>query len=308
MINKVLFIGSKRQGEKCLAEMLTIAPDSVVAVITIDDSADTRSRFNQIKNLAKQHNKSLFVVGSKNETEKVIRRLLPELCIVIGWYWMFSEALIDDVPYGFLGIHNSLLPKYRGSAPLVWSMINGERELGFSLFEFTAKMDSGLIWHQGSITLQQDMFVEDVLEKIESQCVEFFANQYLDILNQNIVKKKQNEQEATFCAPRIPADGLIDWKQDADTIFNFIRAQSRPYPGAYTYHQGQKLTIWRAYPLDCVYHGTPGQVAISSDDNTVVICGKSTALKIVEIAFDGKDFGASDVLNSVKIRLGQTVN
>jgi methionyl-tRNA formyltransferase len=119
------------------------------------------------------------------------------------------------------------------------------------------------------------------------------------------VPRPQTSHGASWCAARTPDDGRIDWQQPAVRIHNFIRAQSRPYPGAFTSLDGNALHIWSSRRHDATYMGTPGQVAHVAADGVLVIAGDHRAIRVTEVQAPGEPpRPAHEVLNSVKIRLG----
>ena len=225
------------------------------------------------------------------------------MCIVCGWYWLLRKEILESVPGGFIGIHYSLLPKYRGGAPLVWALINGEPEVGLSIFTFAEGVDSGPIWAQERIPVGPDDYISDVLERLEAKSIAALEATYPGILNGTTRPWEQEHTQATYCSMRQPSDGEIHWRAPAREVYNFIRAQSRPYPGTFTWLQGEKLVIWRARREESVYYGTPGQVSKVSADGVHVVCGDNRAVVIETVEQDGIDMKAHKALKSVSIRL-----
>lgn len=305
MIKKVLFMGSKPFGLRCLEEIYRLSPDTLIGIITIDDRSDSRNAFAEFESFAKKNKIELHVAANRKDSEMAITRFAPELCLVNGWYWLIGDETLESVRGGFLGMHNSLLPKYRGGSPLVWTIINGEMSAGLSLFSFTKGMDEGDIWAQESVDIEPGDYIGDVLNKLEETAVAVLREKYISILNGAVVPFPQDHIRATYCAMRLPDDGLIDWHKPANQLYNFIRAQSDPYPGAFTFIDGKKLIIWRAHPVDMVYYGTPGQVAKVTSEGVYVICGDNSpsVLEIVELE-NGKE-PAAKVIKSIKTRLGK---
>lgn len=303
---KVLFLGSKRLGLRVLQEIHSLAPESLCGAVTIDDRDDVRSEWNEIHQYAQEKSILLKVAQNGREADEIISEFAPDLCLVAGWYWLIRSEILDSVPRGFIGIHYSLLPKYRGSSPLVWAIINGDPIAGFSVFSFTPGMDDGPVWATGQVDVGETDAIGDVLDKLEGEVLEVLRNSYVKILNEEIVPVEQDHSELTYCAQRLPQDGLIDWNQPATAVHNFIRAQSEPYPGAFTWHEGQKLMIWKARLEPAAYYGTPGQVGRVGNGEVHVVCGNSQAiiLEEVEVSGDGNNrCAASEVIRSIKTRL-----
>ena len=305
-INNVLFIGSKAYGLRCLEKLYSLKPESLAGIMTLDDSADGRNVLESFEAFAEKNKIEIYIAQNRKESEAIISRIGPELCIVNGWYWMIGNETLNAVPHGFLGMHNSLLPKYRGGSPLVWTMINGEKVAGLSVFSFTEGMDEGDIWAQERVPIERDDYIGDVLAKLEDKAVGVLDRIYLKILSGDIKPSPQNHAEATYCAMRNPDDGLIDWNWPASRVYDFIRAQSTPYPGAFTYTDSGKVIIWRARPLDSTYYGTPGQVARISDEGALVICGDSRPILLEVAEYEGQKLAASKIIKSIKTRFKNT--
>jgi len=302
-ISRVLFIGSKKLGLQCLDLLEQLNREALLGAVTIDDREDSRSVFFDFKKLCFKKKIKLFVTKNKKEFNQTIKKLKPDFCIVAGWYWLIDNEILSLIPHGSVGLHGSLLPKYRGGSPAVWAVINGEKETGISLFSFADGMDNGEIWAQVRVPIKGDDYIGDVLTEIENASLDILKNNYYKILRHKIKPKKQDQSKATYCAQRIPEDGLIDWKKPSIDIYNLIRAQSEPYPGAFTIFNGKKLIIWRAKPSKLVYYGTPGQVAKIAKEGVYIICGdqKPIILETVQLEHEDK-VSAKEIIKSIKIR------
>jgi len=302
---KVAFLGSKRLGLRVLQHIHSLSPESVCCAITIDDRDDVRSEWDGIHQYAQEQEISLRVARNGRDADEIISEYAPDLCLVAGWYWLIRSEVLDSVPRGFIGIHYSLLPKYRGSSPLVWAMINGNPVAGFSVFSFTPGMDDGPIWASGQVDIANTDAIGDVLCKLEGDVLKVLRDIYVDILNERITPVEQDHAGQTYCAQRLPQDGLIDWKQPALSIYNFVRAQSQPYPGAFTWHENRKLIIWKAMLDPSPYYGTPGQVARVGQGTVHVICGDSHAIILECVELFGVESGSGDasmIIKSIKTR------
>lgn len=179
-----------------------------------------------------------------------VARLKPDLILVAGWYYMVSRELRSAAPKGAIGLHGSLLPKYRGGAPLVWSIIHGEKVGGISLFYLEDGVDEGDIIGQEPFPIEETDTMADALAKLE-HAAERLLERTLPLLAKGQAPRiPQNHAEATVFPQRSPADGEIDWSWSAKRIRDFIRAQTRPYPGAFTRIAGKKIVLWDADVLE----------------------------------------------------------
>jgi methionyl-tRNA formyltransferase len=301
-INKVLFIGSKPLGLRCLQKLYELRPTALIGVMTFDDREDQRNAFDDICRFAVDNKIPVRIAKNRKDSENIIAEIKPEICFVNGWYWLIGNETLNLVPRGFLGLHNSLLPKYRGGSPLVWTMINGEEYAGYSIFSFTEGMDEGDIWAQDSVEIGIDDYISDMLAKLEEKSICRLDNIYPKILDGSLKPTPQNHSMATYCAMRTADDGRIDWNWPAKRVYDFIRAQSEPYPGAFTFTDDKKVIIWRARLLDMTYYGTPGQAARVAPDGVLVICGDSHPLLITEAELENGKESAHKVIKSIKTR------
>jgi methionyl-tRNA formyltransferase len=305
-MTRTVFLGSKQLGLRSLQTIHEIDPRSLAGIVTFDDRSDTRSTFDELLAFARSASLPIRVAQDRLDAERAVREWWPDICLVVGWYWLISKATLDSVPRGFLGIHNSQLPRYRGGAPVVWAMIQGETEIGFTLFSFSEGVDDGPIWGQGSVPVGPEDYVSDVLEKIDKAAVALLRDRWPAIVGDAIAPVAQDESQATYCALRTPDDGRIDWRASAANVARFVRAQSKPYPGAFALIDGnEKLTIWKARAVEIQFYGTRGQVAQIRPDGVYVICGDHRPLLVETVGLGCSDelLPARDVLKSLKTRL-----
>ena len=299
---RIVFLGSKTLGVRLLETMAAAAPGVVAAAITLDDRADSRSRFDDLARVASQHGIPLHVASDRKQAEALVGAERPDLCVVACWYWLISPALLESVPRGFIGIHNSLLPKYRGGAPLVWALINNESEVGATFFAFRDGIDDGPVWLQATIRVGSEEHVGEVMARLEDETVRLFGAHFPELLNGSISLREQQHDDATYCAQRLPEDGEIDWTRPGQRVFDFIRAQTTPYPGAFTFIDGRQLTILRAAPVRARYDGTPGQVARVDREGAVVVCGDASAVRVIEVDAGEGRVPAASVIRSLSVR------
>jgi methionyl-tRNA formyltransferase len=301
---RVLFLGSKQLGLRVLQAMQASSPGALVGVLTIDDRADRRSVHAGFVALCTSAGIPLAIAADKRHAEELIVQQQPDLCVVVGWYWLISGRTLESVPLGFVGIHNSRLPSYRGGSPLVWQMINGEPSAGYSIFQLTAGMDDGPVWAQGSVPIERTDYVADVLHKLEAASLHTFEGVYPRLLGGGDRPRAQAADGESYCAQRVEADGLIDWSRPAHEIYDFVRAQSEPYPGGFTFLGGNKLTVWRAEVFHKPVFGAAGQIARITPQGVLVACRRGTALMLLDVELGGTRGPAATLVRSVKDRLG----
>ena len=274
MVDKVLVIASKRLGRIVLEKTYGMYPSKLCSVVTIDDSHDDRSAYSQFQEFSKQTGKTLHVLQKPSELLAVIEQEKPDICLVSCWYWLIKSELLAKVPKGFLGIHGSLLPKYRGNAPLVWPIINGEKQSGLSLFYFDDGMDTGDVVGQRTFEISQQDTIKDILKKSESLVVDLIEEFYPMLIEGTAPRIAQNHSEATYCSQRRAEDGHLNWMLPNLRVHNLIRAQTSPYPGVFCYRKSEKIYIWKSSLFPYPYFGIPGLVVQSVENSVVVTCGK----------------------------------
>ena len=302
-IKKVAFLGSKNIGLKCLREMHAIAPEVMSAVIAVDDREDPRTVFDRIRDFCAEHKIALYIARRRRDADAYIKQLTTDLCIMAGWYWLMSGETLRSVGGGIFALHNSLLPKYRGWAPFNWAIINDEKEIGITLFYLTEEMDTGDICGQESMKLKDSDYIADVLEEMGGKAALLMRKHYRDIIMGRAKLAPQDHSKATYTTRRYPQDGRIDWNKPSREVYNFIRAQSRPYPGAFIMHEGKKMIVWRACLGTMVDYAAPGQVAKIAHDGVYVVCGDNRPVVLQQVEIDGKTMPAEKAITSLMTRL-----
>ena len=255
---RVLFFGASELGYDCCESLINIDVD-VVGIFTIPENYSVKYKnepnridlknatFKDFGVLGSRYNIPVVSVeGQVREYEDFIVALKPDLIIVIGWYYMIPDSIMKLPPKGVIGIHASLLPKYRGNAPLVWAIINGEKQTGVSLFYFDEGIDTGDIIAQSKFEIGESDTIKEVLEKTKKHSIDILLESMPDLLSNTVKRLPQDHSLATIFPKRTPADGKINWALPAKDIRNFIRAQTKPYPGAFTSIRNKKVIIWDA--------------------------------------------------------------
>lgn len=300
MTDAVVFMGSKAAGLLLCEAVCKLLPDGVTAIICPDDSQDARSVLQGFRSLAERHGVPLHVVATRADTLRWLDHYQARLAFVHGWY----QIIPVDGPCDFYGFHYSSLPKYRGNAPLVWQIINGEPVIGVSFFRFSEGMDEGLLVGQASVVLDPDETIGDALNKANALMLGLASRYIPDIVGGVAKLYPQPNEEASYCGLRRPEDGLIDWRASAKQVHDFVRAQTHPYPGAYTRVEGGTvLRVWRCVVEPRCFYGVPGSVVEVSSEWVVVACGEG-AVRLLAVTLDGAaEVSAPQVLKSLKTRL-----
>jgi methionyl-tRNA formyltransferase len=208
-------------------------------------------------------------------------------------------------PLGLWGIHNSLLPKYRGGAPLVWSIMNGDASVGSTLFQIDEGIDSGPVLLQVSTNNTSDRNVGEILSEIRNMLLQEIPAAWLSIVDGSAATTPQPHDHATYCSQRTPEDGLINWQNSALTLHNFIRAQTHPYSGAFTMVNGKKVVIHRTQVLSHTHYGIPGQVMRRNSETVIINCGQYSAIEVISCSVNGEEVPPIVAFPNMSLRLGQ---
>ena len=255
----IVFFGATELGYDC-CEALLKNGHTISGIFTIKQKFNiSYSPGKPVKNylfkdfgvLAEEYNIPIVAIDEKlGDHIGSFKAMKPDFALAIGWYYMIPNSFLNLCSKGGAGIHASLLPKYRGNAPLVWAMINGEKETGISFFYFSDGVDDGDIIGQYKFSIEEDDTINEVLQKCNEASRNILIEKMPLIENETLVPTKQNHDEATYFPKRSPEDGLIDWSKSNKELKNFIRAQTKPYPGAFTIINEKKVIIWEADILE----------------------------------------------------------
>lgn len=297
---KIIFIGAV-ESSYIFLEALLEKQIKIEKVFTIFDNK-YNSDYRDLRPLCQKYN--VEVVGIKNindeENIKIIKEINPDFIFVIGISQLIKKEIIDIPKFGCIGLHPSLLPKNRGRAVLPWTILNEEKETGLTVFKIDEGTDSGDILVQEKIKISEREDSNTLYQKILLAIKKVIEENIENILTQGITYKKQLEEEATYCAIRTMEDGEIDWNKSAKDIDKLIRATTKPYPGAYTYHKGEKLIIWTSEIVEKDnWSALPGQrVEILKGQGVKVKTGNGILL-IKDIEYKGQQLKADNFFKIV---------
>lgn len=215
---------------------------------------------------------------------------LPAICLVAGWYHMVPRRFRGAFARGCFGFHASLLPKFRGGAPLNWAILSSMDETGVTLFEMADGVDMGLIFGQESFPIASRATISDLVSASHDACATLTLHHLRALLNGSAMGRAQTG-EASYGLQRTPEDGRIGWTRPRAEIDRLVRAVSRPYPGAFTMLDGERIQIWSTQlPGEApLVFGTPGQLAILPQFDLPCVVTGDGILLIAEATVAGDD-------------------
>ena len=301
---KLVFIGSSRFGLRCLQTCLALPFIKLVGVVTVPETFAISYRPEGVSNVlyadvasfaAKRGVPSMTLVRSMGDPGlfDTVAAWKPDAFLVAGWYHMIPRKWRDLAPA--YGLHASLLPDYSGGAPLVWAMINGEKKTGITLFHMDDGVDSGPIAGQREEPIYPDDTIATLYARIEESGLELLKEVLPKLANGTLELKAQDNSRRRVVPQRSPEDGWIDWALDANAISRFIRAQTRPYPGAYTSFNGKPLHVWRASEDKMPDVTEPaGRVIRLEYNRYLVSCGDQT-IELKEITYEEQTYAGDQI-------------
>ena len=283
---KLIFMGTPDFAVPCL-ESLINAGHEVLGVFTQPDKPVGRKQIMtppDVKVCAVKHGLTVYQPNSMRDgtAMEIIRELDPEVMVVAAYGKILPKEMLDFPRYGCINVHGSLLPKYRGAAPIQWSVINGDAETGVTIMQMGEGVDTGDILLQRAIPIGVDDTAESMFEKLSNLGGEAIV-EALDLLERGkLVPEKQDESLATHASMLNKEIALIDWNKTGTQVHNLVRGLYS-WPIAYTILGGKKLKIIRTSP--CEKSGKAGTV-IALDPLTVA-CGDGSVI-IRELQLEGK--------------------
>jgi methionyl-tRNA formyltransferase len=220
--------------------------------------------------------------------------------VIYSFYYrnLLPESVLDIATVGAFNLHGSLLPKYRGRAPVNWMLVNGEREAGVTLHHMVGRADAGDIVAQRAVEISDDDDALTLYRKIVPMGAALIREYHPLIVAGRAPRHKQDLSVGSYFGRRRPEDGRIDWRWPARRIFNLVRAVTHPYPGAYCFMDGRRLYVWRAsIGREHGSCGQPGRMIGSASDGSIEIAAGEGTVVLVRAQFDGHTEGtAADVL------------
>ena len=274
-------------GHACLAELLDVGAD-VRLVVTHADAPGERIWFDSVAELARSAGVRVIAPRDINAPEVVatIRRVEPELLFSFYFRQMMKAQVLDLATEGALNMHGSLLPKYRGRAPVNWVLVNGESETGVTLHYMDEKPDHGDIVAQHLVPILGKDTALTLTRKL-ALAGRVLLHEHYPLLAEGVAQRTPQEHgRASYYGGRRPEDGRIDWQSSAESIHNLIRAVAHPWPGAFGYFRGRKLIVWRARVDVREDQPFPGVVTLEPDGSPRVATGAGSLI-LLEVTWEG---------------------
>ena len=269
------------------ARILANSPDwSLDLIVTLELAAAKRhSDFVDLSGLASESDAKLFRTFNSNSPEclRAVAEADVDFIFVIGWSQICRTEFMALKPDKIIGYHPAALPRLRGRAALPWTILLQEPITAGALMWLGNDVDNGDLIDQQYFHVATDETAETLYAKHQAALAEMLERSLSKIASGQLPRHPQDPRYATYAAKRTREDGLIDWRADAFAIDRLVRAVGRPYPGAFTFNNDDRLTIWRSSVLpDCgMHHAMTGQIVERSEDQFTVVTGNGL-LKVLE--------------------------
>ncbi len=294
-MKRILFFLATEKGYNVLYSLLKKGyRDSIYGIVSFHEIGMKKDYFFDIRELCKKNSVVFFVWDEiRNNLEELIVQQNITNCVAVSWRYLLPTSLNNNLDEPIIVFHDSLLPKYRGFAPIVTAMLCGEESIGATVLFASEEADCGDIILQKSFKINKNMYVEDVIHKMSDLYAELSEELIIRLEKGILNPMRQNHDEATYSIWRDDDDYWIDWKWPADFIIRFIRALGYPYQGAKTMINSDIIRIFKAdvEPMDKVFAiRTPGKLWSVKDNTPIVICGDGM-ISIKSAQYDnGEDY------------------
>ena len=286
----IVFMGTPEIAAVTL-QILSDGSDPVVGVVTQPDRPTGRgqqSRPSPVRRMAERRGIPVITPMKIRDSGflDALRSWNPQLIVVVAFGRILPKSILDLSPRGCLNVHYSLLPKYRGAAPVTWTIINGEEKGGVTTMQLVEQLDAGPIYLQEEVELDEHETTDSLQAKLAPLGAQLLLKTISGLKENSIQAHDQDETCATFAPMIKKEDGLVDWTQPALTIERRVRAFT-PWPSAYTHLVGKVLKIHRAIPIRTNRSGVPGEIVRADSGGFWVATGNGT-LSLEEVQLENK--------------------
>lgn len=307
---KIVFMGTPLAAVPSLENLLR-SEHEVVAVWTQPDRPAGRGNKLQcppIKEFALESNLKVYQPTKikTQESFELFKSHKADVAVVVAYGRILPPNYLETFPNGAINVHFSLLPKYRGAAPVNWAIVNGETKTGVTTMRMDAGLDTGEILLQTETEISRKENAIDLMARLSFTGADLLIETLKNL--ENISPRKQSETDASYAPMLVKEEGRIDWNANAQVISNHVRG-FQPFPTSFSFFQGRKITVFSVSSQQHLAENSvneSGTILEAKGDDLVVACGEKTALRLIEIQIEGKKrMKARDFLNGTQIQIGE---
>jgi methionyl-tRNA formyltransferase len=287
---RLVFVGAVHEAEPALAALFNSRADIAEVITAPGQHQPQLSGYVDLEPLAAAHGVPVRRCADINAPGVIddLRRLFPDLIVVVGWTRLLGAELLAIPSRGCVGFHASVLPRYRGRAPVNWAILRGEAEAGNTMMFLDAGADTGDVIDQRRVSIRPDDTCATVYARVAEAGAAMLREHLPAILNGTAPRRPQGRAGDDPLRKRTPEMGITDWNRPARAVHDWIRALTQPYPGAYAFWSGRKVMLWRselpartAPPV-----GQPGQV-LECDGHAVRVATADGSLLVTAMSDPG---------------------
>lgn len=271
-------------GARCLKVLLSAHVDVPLVITTKDDPNETQW-FSSVSAAAEEYGVPVITPAEVNtpELERTLTELRPDFVFSFYFRSMIGAPLLNAARLGALNIHGSLLPRYRGRAPVNWAILHGERETGATLHYMTARADAGDIVDQQAVPILEDDEARDVFNKVTVAAEMVLARSLPGLINGSAPRVQQQLDDGQYFGRRRPEDGKIDWSRSAREVHNLVRAVAPPFPGAFTQVDGERWMIHKTRVEKRTIEPSARARLFGADGRCYVACREGGVLQLLAV-------------------------
>lgn len=287
---KIVFMGTPDFSVNAL-ESLIEAGHEVAAVVTQPDKKKGRGekvQFSPVKEAALKHGLTVYQPQKVRDEEfvNILKDIAPDVIVVIAFGQILSKEILELAPYGCINVHASLLPKYRGAAPIQWAVIDGEEKSGVTTMQMDEGIDTGDILEVVEVVLDEKETGGSLFDKLAKEGAKLIVQTLESAKNGKLNPVKQDHEKSNYAKMLKKELGNIDFSKDAVSIERLVRGLN-PWPSAYTKFRGKTLKIWDTEVTDKEYDGDFGEI-VDIDKTTFTVKTGKGSLIINELQLEGK--------------------
>ena len=306
---RILFCGTPQFAVPTLKHLLAQPEFEILAVITQPDRPRNRGRqisSSPVKEVALAAKLPVHQPEKIRaaEVQELLQSYSPEFIVIIAYGQIIPARLLPIPKHGWINLHASLLPKYRGAAPINWAIVNGETRTGLTTMRIDAGMDTGDILLQREFEIDAKETAPELSARLSEAGAPLMAETLRGLAAGKITPRPQDHSQATLAPMLKRDDGRIDWTRNAREIYNRMRGFA-PWPGAYTTFRGQTCHL-RSEPVSNEKRDAPPGTLLLEDGDLFVVCGAATVLRLLAVKLEGRKFvSALEFANGARLKSGE---
>ncbi|TMI74215.1 MAG: hypothetical protein E6H09_04645 [Bacteroidetes bacterium] len=280
---------------------------SFKAIVTEEAYEEYDIKHTDFEQLAKEAGATFFMIKSLNNEELtgIVKDNKIRAAISVNWKYTIPKSFLDLFECGILNFHLGNLPDYKGNATVNWTIINGETYINGNIHKMDPELDAGDVIARKAIPITSQTYIADVLKQAETDVPVLYEEAIKKVMAEPNAYEVKGTVRGSRCYPRLAEDSQIDWDQPVENVSRLVRASSRPYKGAYSFLNGEKIVIWKARPFmpEDKFFAIPGHVvALNKTASSIMVACTDGLLEVQEIEKDGEVMAPTNFIKSIRLR------